>query len=172
MLTSKTLVTKVTFAASDALKEGISRQRKGSLKELGLLYENERFLQGIIARHLLLKCGYHVGAEKEDRTDLVIYQNSRHSKIKALCEIKKWMSDEGVREMPGIRKDINKLKDKTSNKFVMIVVAYHPKFWTWEQHKELFYRLIGAKFRGLHIIAAPPFRTDDSTEWVVFSVLV
>src|SRR5208337_2661625 len=100
-----------------AVNEGIAR------------FNNERFFQYIIARHLVVAKGYLVNLEKQT-FDMTLYRESARTSPVALCEIKRWMSEFGEREIPSIVSDLKKLRDsKQSNTFEIVITLEREKSW-------------------------------------------
>ena len=93
-----------------------------------LRINNERYYQFVIARALVSSFPYEVVLER-DTHDLVILDNKDKTKWFAAVEMKRWMSNSGESEIPGIRYDIEnkltpvKVSGKASNALMLVFSA-------------------------------------------------
>jgi hypothetical protein len=92
----------------------------------GLLYlNNERYYQFVVAKHLFRMLKLKVEIER-DLIDLVVLSNECAHKYYVAVEMKRWMSSTGNPEIPGIRDDIDKLKENNSEHSLMLIFSSNP----------------------------------------------
>jgi len=90
--------------------------------------QDERYYQFLIWRRLMKSFRWHPRTERQDRSDLALYDKSTNEEV-ARLEIKGWWSNEGQAEIPGILMDIAKLKIKRPphTQGIMLVLTTYPK---------------------------------------------
>lgn len=87
--------------------------------------ENERFYQYLIWRALLKEFVFPVDMEREGNHDFVAWDGTGpEARIVAVGEMKRWVSSSGEVELPGIVRDIQKIKERPYPGFILITTAY------------------------------------------------
>ena len=105
-----------------------------------LRINNERYYQFIVARSLASSYPFPVAVEV-DSHDLVLSKPQNKSDWFAVVEMKRWMSNNGEQEIPGILRDIEKLRSCKAENGLMMIFSANPKDATNEQLKWLTKRL-------------------------------
>jgi hypothetical protein len=94
-----------------------------------LRINNERYYQFIVARALMSSFPYSAAVEVEGH-DLILRYPGEQSKWFAVVEMKRWMSEDGLSEQPGIKKDIEKLLEKLrqvkAERAMMLIFSANP----------------------------------------------
>jgi len=85
---------------------------------------NERYYQFILWRAVLSSWAAKV---EEERHDLVIFDPEETAKYLVIVEMKKWMSEDGEREIPWIVEDIRRLSSCESPNSALIIFSENPK---------------------------------------------
>ena len=91
-----------------------------------LRINNERYYQFIVARALASSFPYAAAIEVESH-DLVLKYPNSDSNWFAVVEMKRWMSENGEQEIPGILRDIDKLRTSKADNALMLVFSATPK---------------------------------------------
>lgn len=105
------------------VNDGTPRATGGILR-----INNERYYQFAIARALVSSFPYEAVIER-DTHDLVLLDNKDKTKWFAAIEMKRWMSNNGEAEIPGIKHDINeklakaKVSGKVPNALMLVFSA-------------------------------------------------
>lgn len=87
--------------------------------------ENERFYQYLVWRALLKEFEFPVDLEREGNYDFVVWDGAEsESGVVAVGEMKRWVSSSGKVELPGIVRDIQKIKYRGCPGFILITTAF------------------------------------------------
>jgi hypothetical protein len=136
---------------------------------------NERYYQFVIWRALMRSSPWRPQTERLDRTDLVLW-DAVSNKVAALSEIKGWWSTDGILEIPGIQRDIAKLRASSASSApgVMLILTHNPKDLTEKNLDFLAKRLsVSLDVFMTYKFDTPPWYRDKGTpvEFVVIGFL-